>query len=251
MARLTTPFGPKSTATEVAKGIDLSGRPMQQELSIQGFVAVPQVLPEDECEELALLAGASTPASPGTRCLLSLSWCQALVARLRAHSGIAGLVPDDFVAAQCTYFEKSAERNWLVPVHQDLSIPVAERVSSPGLTGWSEKEGALFVQPPVDLLERLVTVRLHLDACSQQDGPLVVVPGTHKLGRIKPEAAAEARRSGPVAVCTMGRGDALAMRPLLLHASSKASGKSRRRVLHFLFGPRHLPFGLRWQRAVQ
>jgi Phytanoyl-CoA dioxygenase (PhyH) len=230
--------------------MSLERRIMQKELSAQGFVAVPQVLPEDECEELAALAGTPTPDSPGTRCLLSLPWCQALAARLKAHPGIAGLIPADFVAAQCTYFEKSAERNWLVPVHQDLSIPVAERVSGEGLSGWSEKEGALFVQPPIDVLERLVAVRLHLDACSPQDGPLVVVPGTHKLGRIKPAAAVEARRSGPVAICTMARGDVLAMRPLLLHASAKASGKSRRRVLHFLFGPRYLPLGLRWQHAV-
>jgi len=42
------------------------------------------------------------------------------------------------------------------------------------------------------------------------------------------------------------RGDALLMRPLVLHASSKASGTSRRRVLHFVFGPQALPCGLAW-----
>lgn len=38
----------------------------------------------------------------------------------------------------------------------------------------------------------------------------------------------------------------LLMRPLALHASSKATGSSRRRVLHFVYGPLALPYGLRW-----
>ena len=42
------------------------------------------------------------------------------------------------------------------------------------------------------------------------------------------------------------RGDALLMRPLVLHASSKSSGSSLRRVLHFVFGPEVLPYGLAW-----
>jgi hypothetical protein len=36
------------------------------------------------------------------------------------------------------------------------------------------------------------------------------------------------------------------MRPLLLHASSKAINGPPRRVLHFVFGPSHLPEGFRW-----
>jgi hypothetical protein len=40
------------------------------------------------------------------------------------------------------------------------------------------------------------------------------------------------------------------MRPLALHTSSKATGTGRRRVLHVVFGPPELPFGLQWQHAV-
>lgn len=170
--------------------------------------------------------------------------------RIRGHSVLSKLVPAEFVATQCTYFEKSASRNWLVPVHQDLSIPVAERVSSPALRGWSEKEGSLFVQAPPGVLEQLVAVRVHLDGCAAQDGPLRVIPGTHTLGRIEPEAAAAIRGAATEVVCHAKRGEALVLRPLLLHASSKAAGTSRRRVLHYLFGPRQLPHGLRWQHAV-
>jgi hypothetical protein len=50
--------------------------------------------------------------------------------------------------------------------------------------------------------------------------------------------------------CLADRGGVVVMRPLLLHLSSKARAQSRRRVLHFLFGPSELTCGLRWHRAV-
>jgi ectoine hydroxylase-related dioxygenase (phytanoyl-CoA dioxygenase family) len=186
----------------------------------------------------------------GTRCLLPLAWCAALACRLRLHPALSGLIPAGHVAVQCTYFEKSASRNWLVPIHQDLSIPVACRVDAPGLRGWSEKEGALFVQAPAELLAQLVAVRVHLDACGADDGPLRVLPGSHRLGLVAPEAAVLARNAAAEVTCEAAPGDALVMRPLLLHASSKASGQSRRRVLHFVFGPPLLTHGLAWRQAV-
>ncbi|MDB5931807.1 MAG: hypothetical protein JWR60_3514 [Polaromonas sp.] len=137
-------------------------------------------------------------------------------------------------------------RNWLVPFHRDLSIPVARRVDAPGFQGWSDKEGMLFAQPPADLLAQVVAVRLHLDDCGPEDGPLRVIPGSHRLedAGLAPDAPA-ASRAAEVA-CQAGPGALLVMRPLLLHASSKATGQSRRRVLHFVFGPGQLPHGLQW-----
>lgn len=215
-----------------------------------GFCVLPAVLSPQECDGLALLAaGAAGSANdaPGTRSLLAHAWCVELATRLHAHSMIAALIPASHQAVQCTYFEKSVERNWLVPVHQDLAIPVAERVDDPALRGWSRKEGSLFVQPPADVLARLVAVRVHLDRCSAEDGPLQFVPGSHRQGRIGASQAAAMRRAGTLAAPLLERGDLLAMRPLALHASSKATGAGRRRVLHFVFGPPALPFGLRWE----
>ena len=215
-----------------------------------GFALVPDVLASVECEAIAAHVVAATGSSPGTRCLLSFDWCRALAVWLREHPSLSPLLPPDSVAVQCTSFEKSSARNWLVPVHQDLSIPVAARVDHESLGGWSRKEGSLYVHAPVAVLEQLVAVRLHIDACGLDDGPLRLVPGSHVRGQIEPEAAALARRAGTEVVCAAERGSALVMRPLLLHSSSKAKGTSRRRVLHFLFGPRALPLGLTWQTAV-
>ncbi len=215
-----------------------------------GFVLVPDVMLPHECAALAEHLRPAAAASGGTRKLLAQPWCAALAERLRAHPALAPYLAPDCVVVQCTYFEKSATRNWLVPLHQDLSIPVAARVESAQLRGWSLKEGVNFVQAPPAVLQSLVAVRLHIDACEPDDGPLRVVPGSHLHGVITDDAATGLRDAGQVVDCCAAAGTALVMRPLLLHASSKSRGSSQRRVLHFVFGPPVLPFELAWNSAI-
>lgn len=215
-----------------------------------GFAILPHVLGDADCDHLASVTESLAAAQPGTRNLLAHDWCVDLARSLRTHAGIASSIPADYVAVQCTYFEKSAGQNWLVPVHQDLSIPVRRRVEHPALRGWSEKEGSVFVQPPVEVLASLVAVRVHIDPCEETDGPLQFVPRTHTRGRIDAAQASTLKREGPVVTCSVERGGVLLMRPLALHASSKATGTSRRRVLHFVFGPPTLPYGLAWERSA-
>jgi ectoine hydroxylase-related dioxygenase (phytanoyl-CoA dioxygenase family) len=219
-----------------------------ERFATDGFVSIPGVLSVQECASLAKSATAQVARGPGSRCLLSHAWCTSLVARLRLHPSLSSLLREAVVPVQCTYFTKSASGNWAVSPHQDLSIPVAERVSHPELKGWSVKEGALFVQAPTALLERLVAVRVHLDPCMHDDGPLHVVPGSHRGGVVHSTAVGNACL-GSVA-CVAEPGTALALRPLLMHSSPRASGTSLRRVLHFLFGPAELPHGLSWHTAV-
>ena len=221
-----------------------------EQFEADGVAIVPNVLHESECERIAALIGPVRSASGGTRCLLTEVWCAGLARQLLRHSALSHLFAPGLAAVQCTYFEKSALRNWLVPLHQDLSIPVAERVDTLGPTGWATKQGSLFVHAPNSLLASLVAVRVHLEPCMQQDGPLRVVPGSHRYGRLTPEAAARLRSETGETTCAVGAGSALVMRPLVLHSSSKATGSSRRRVLHFLLGPRELTHGLRWQHVV-
>lgn len=221
-----------------------------QQISERGFAVLPSVLNDTECDALADHVAGGASASGGTRAVLQQAWCRALADQLRQHPLLLPLLTPDMVAVQCTYFEKSAARNWLVPLHQDLSIPVAHRVDHPSLGPWSEKEGVLFVQPPTSLLQQLIAVRVHIDACTSNDGPLRVLAGSHCLGTLDTEAAAATRQTHTEQVCAVERGGVLVMRPLLLHASSKSTGNSQRRVLHFLFGPATLPLGLQWKDAV-
>ena len=185
-----------------------------------------------------------------TRMWLTESWCREVAIYLRQHPALALIVPPTWIAVQCTLFEKSPRRNWLVSMHQDLSIPVKERVSNSALSGWSCKDGVLFVQPPPRLLESLVALRVHLDDCGPQTGGLRIVPGSHRFGRLDGTQAAALRDEYGEVTATVRRGGILAMRPLLLHASSKATVPSLRRVLHFVFGPPSLPLGLVWANSL-
>lgn len=209
-----------------------------------GYVTLPGMVDADALA--AIDAALRAAGTLGARQMLQLDWCAALAENLRTKLVAAGLVGSDDVSIQCTYFEKSRDHNWLVAPHQDLSIPVAARVDSDALTGWSEKDGLLFVQPPLSVLESLVALRLHIDDCSVDDGALKVVPGSHTRGRLPEANKAQLRAQLGEMLCPVDAGNGMALRPLLLHASSKATGHSRRRVLHFVFGPATLPLGLAW-----
>jgi ectoine hydroxylase-related dioxygenase (phytanoyl-CoA dioxygenase family) len=214
-----------------------------------GFAVLPTVLSGPQCESAVRSIQGAADDRVGSRALLSEAWCRTLARSLCLHPALARLLPVNAVATQCTLFEKSPQRNWLVSLHQDLSIPVKERVVSNELSGWSEKEGCVFVQPPVSVLESLVAVRVHLDQDGAASGALRVVPGSHRFGRLVSAQAVALRTERGEVVPEIPRGGALVMRPLLLHASSRATAPVARRVLHFVFGPPQLPAGLVWKEA--
>lgn len=219
-----------------------------REFLTQGHAIIDEVIDAVQLSTISNQIQQLEIDSAGTRNLLSHHWCRDLARQLHTHPLLAQLFPRDqqTLAVQCTLFEKSATKNWLVPLHQDLSIPVAKRVEHDDLQGWSQKEGRWFVRPPITLLEKLVVLRLHVDACGTTDGPLKIVPGSHTLGRLSDADANSLRLSHGEQTCCVQDGGVHAMRPLTLHASSKSSGISRRRVLHFVYGPPELPCGLQW-----
>jgi hypothetical protein len=209
-----------------------------------GCAIVDDVLPARSMRAVERVVGGLPCRGAGSRSLLRLDWCQAVARRLAHHAALRRCLDHgDLAAVQCTLFHKHAGCNWSVPPHRDLHIAVAERVEHRALVGWSRKQGEWFVQAPRSLLRRLVAVRLHVDGDRTGGGALRVAPGSHRLGAAGAEPA-------PLHEALIARGGALVMRPLLIHASHRAVRPGQRRVLHFLFGPRDLPFGLRWALAV-
>ena len=219
-------------------------------LHTDGYAVAPAVLCEEDVASIRQALESVEIAGAGSRNLLEFEWCRDLVEKIKDHPPIRAALPKSPVSVQCTFFDKTEEKNWLVALHQDLSIPVKERVEDPRFGVWSVKEGQHFVQAPVELLEQLLAVRIHVDDCGVESGPLKVVPGSHQLGRLDEATARRFRDTVGEIVCAVASGGALMLRPLLLHASSKAASPRHRRVLHFLFGPEMPGYGLRWQHAV-
>ncbi len=133
---------------------------------------------------------------------------------------------------RATLFDKSPTRNWLVTWHQDTALPLEERRDAPGWGPWSVKFGITYVHAPATALSRVVALRLHFDDSRHDNGPLRVLPGTHALGLLSDaDIDGILQRASPVD-CLAACGGIVAMRPLILHASSKAESNRPRRVLH-------------------
>jgi hypothetical protein len=146
-----------------------------------------------------------------------------------------------------TYFDKTPQSNWKVGWHQDLTIEAKTRIDTPGYGPWSTKEGAICVQPPAMILERMLTIRIHLDDCNSDNGALVVLPGSHREGVLDRGGIDAWKQHVTPVVCNVPRGGALLMRPLLLHASSEATNPAHRRVIHLDYAADPLDFGLEWR----
>jgi ectoine hydroxylase-related dioxygenase (phytanoyl-CoA dioxygenase family) len=133
---------------------------------------------------------------------------------------------------RATVFDKSPASNWLVVWHQDTALPLQRRHDVPGWGPWSAKAGIIYAHAPAAALSRVLALRIHLDESTTLNGPLRVLPGTHREGVLTDEAVGVLARRGEPVDCVVPRGGVLAMRPLLVHASSKSRDDAPRRVLH-------------------
>jgi ectoine hydroxylase-related dioxygenase (phytanoyl-CoA dioxygenase family) len=160
-----------------------------------------------------------------------------------------GLIAASALGAECfpvraILFDKSAAANWSLGWHQDRTIAVRERRQVPGFGPWTVKSGRQHVSPPVAILERMATLRLHLDPVPASNAPLLVARGSHRLGLV-----AEAEIDNVVArteaiACLADRGEVWLYRTLILHASAAAAAPRRRRVLQVDYAAQPLPDGL-------
>ena len=171
------------------------------------------------------------------------------VANLLTQSAVVDVVEpllgEGCFAFKATLFDKNLESNWLVSWHQDVFIPVREQAEVKGWGNWSFKDGIQYVEPPESILKQIVALRIHLDDCEPENGPLRIRLGSHKLGRVLQRDVASASQTYPELAVTGVAGSALLMSPLLVHASSKVAN-GRRRVLHIEFTNTELPTGLSW-----
>jgi ectoine hydroxylase-related dioxygenase (phytanoyl-CoA dioxygenase family) len=183
----------------------------------------------------------------GARNLLNFPQVRAVVSTPVLTALLTPLLGSNYRAVRGPFFDKTEGANWPVLWHQDLSLAVKEQRDLLGWKNWSTKRGVLHVQPPAAILARMVTVRLHLDDCDADNGPLRVIAGSHANDILSRDVIrAQTTRDCTQAVLA-NAGDALFMRPLILHASSPAARPVHRRVLHLEFAPADLlPADMDW-----
>ncbi len=150
----------------------------------------------------------------------------------------------EFGLVRGLYFDKPPERSWSLPWHKDLAIAV-ERNDLPTahFRHPTHKAGVAHVDAPREILENMLTLRIHLDPVTDENGPLRAIAGSHRCDAATPET------DGPMQAILCSSGDVLAIRPLVSHASgnSSAGTTQHRRILHLEFArDRELPDGYRW-----
>lgn len=149
-------------------------------------------------------------------------------------------------AVRAILFDKTKEMNWSLGWHQDRTICVKRRIEVEGFGPWTIKGGMQHVAPPIELLSRMVTLRVHLDDVPATNAPLLIALGSHREGRIpEPEIGAVVNRC-VVKACTAIAGDVWVYVTPILHASETAISPKRRRVLQIDYAREDLPGGLEW-----
>ena len=216
-----------------------------------GFRVVEGVLSGGECQALleVLSSDEVRRSRAGARHLMAVPQIAGLARDPRLIE-IArwelGAAPFPF---RVTLFEKSAKANWLVVWHQDTALPLRDRFAAAGWGPWSNKAGLTYAHAPAWALARMVALRVHLDSSTINNGPLRVVPDSHHLGVLTDEEIAAAVKDYGFIECLVARGGVLAMRPLLIHSSSKIQARAVRRVLHIEYAD-SLSFGPEIELAI-
>jgi ectoine hydroxylase-related dioxygenase (phytanoyl-CoA dioxygenase family) len=217
----------------------------------RGWATTRPVLTDDEVVALReAVAPLAVDGRGGARNLLAHTDVRALAASPAARSLAAAVLGDACFAVRGILFDKTPGANWKVVWHQDLSIAARERVEKPGFGPWTEKAGVAHVQPPVTVLEQMLAVRIHLDDCGPENGPVRVIDGSHRCGRLSATQIDELRRTEPERDCLVEQGAILAFRPLILHASAPAILPAHRRVIHIEYAAHELPTPLEWYDRV-
>ncbi|WP_340115886.1 phytanoyl-CoA dioxygenase family protein [Pelagibius sp. 7325] len=143
-------------------------------------------------------------------------------------------------------FDKTGQRNWFVPWHQDRTIAVNARDEIAAVTHWTVKAGVPHCEAPIPMLERMLTLRWHLDPVGPADGGLRVLPGSHCRGRLTSEDIRSLAAATPAVELAAASGSVLAMRSLLVHGSRRRTTQGHRRILHVELAAGDPPAPLHW-----
>ena len=157
---------------------------------------------------------------------------------------ISSIGGNDYFVVKSIYFDKPEKSNWFVSYHQDLTISVDKKIEQTDFNNWTKKHNQFAVQPPLNFLENILTIRIHLDDTDENNGALKVIEKSHLKAVYRPETIDW--NTEKEIICNVKSGGVMLMKPLLLHSSGKTTNQNRRRVIHIEFSNQLLPENLNW-----
>jgi hypothetical protein len=216
------------------------------DLERDGAIRVRQALDDAALGSLEALLAAAPRDRAGVR-LYGVAGLHRLLAP-GGHVGriAAGVQGPTSRAVRAVLFDKTASRNWRLGWRQDRTIVVKARVETDEFGPWSRKGGLQHVAPPFELLRRMLTLRVHLDDVDENNAPLLVALGSHRLGPVAVEGIDSAVAASRRYACLASAGDVWVYLTPILHASDAARTARRRRVLQVDYADAPLPGALEW-----
>jgi ectoine hydroxylase-related dioxygenase (phytanoyl-CoA dioxygenase family) len=166
----------------------------------------------------------------------------------KLKSIIQHVLGDNCFVVKSIYYDKPETSNWYVAYHQDLTISVDKKITLETFGPWTIKQNQFAVQPPIDVLENIMTIRIHLDDTDENNGALKVVPKSHLKKIYRPETINWAKEKETI--CCVKQGGLMLMKPLILHSSNRTLNNKRRRVIHIECSNKGLPAEIQWAERI-
>lgn len=224
------------------------------ELNENGFTTIDKIYSDQEIDQILLTINQadntkdtfrkSTDLFAIRQFLNEIPETKSLVFNDNLNTVIKELFGDNYFVVKSIYFDKPETSNWYVSYHQDLTISVNKKVELENFGPWTTKQNQFAVQPPIDILENIYTIRIHLDETDENNGALRVIPNSHSKKIYRPETIDWTKETETI--CKVEKGGLMIMKPLILHSSSRTTNNKKRRVIHIEFSNQELPTELKW-----
>ncbi|MDR3693558.1 phytanoyl-CoA dioxygenase family protein [Mucilaginibacter sp.] len=226
----------------------------RQQIADNGFIVFEDIYTSDEIVNIESIINRADRSKKTFRqtadlfairqFLKELPEVKPLVFNQKLKSIVEALFGDGYFIVKSIYFDKPEKSNWFVVWHQDLTISVDEKVEIPGYSSWTVKQDQFSVQPPIEILKEIFTIRIHIDETDGNNGALKVIPGSHLKGIYRAENIDWS--SEREMTCNVKSGGVMIMRPLLMHASDRTTSSKGRRVIHIEFSRAKLAPEIHW-----
>jgi hypothetical protein len=229
-----------------------------EELLYNGFAIIDNIYTKEEAGKMLYRIGQANTAGENFRNSTELFAIRQFLKEVPATADIIfndklktildKLFSGKYFVVKSIYFDKPPSSNWYVAYHQDLTISVDKKLEVKGFEFWTKKQNQFAVQPPLEILQNIVTVRIHLDETDENNGALKVFAKSHLNGVCRPEVMD--RSIGQEVNCNVCEGGIMIMKPLLMHGSGRTTNNKQRRVIHIEFSDVELPKELSWAERI-